>query len=112
MKKQTTTKRRKLFIGLAIFCLLGFFVSIISLGPFEAITYALFSVLFFVLWIKKPITIKEQPPIIISTHAPSTQTNINNNTSVKSNKLDASSKVNVQTTSYKTERFHVTGTSH
>lgn len=105
MKKQITTKRRTLFLGLAIFCLFGFFVSIISFGPLEAITYALFSVLFFILWIKKPIIVKEDAPVIITTQAPHATTS-------EVNSINKSSNLNLTTTSYKTEKLHVTGTSH
>jgi len=55
-------KKYKFFLFSAIFCLLGFFVSITSIGFGEAITYLALSIILFVLYFKVEKKPKRQEP--------------------------------------------------
>lgn len=112
MEKRNTIKRRKLFFILGIIFLLSTFMAFTDKKYPGSIIEFVFSILFFVLWIKKPITFKESPSVIVNTRTPSASVNKINKNSTKENRANPSSEINEPENSHKTEKFHVTGTSH
>lgn len=112
MKKRTNKKGQKLYLGVSLFCLFGAFIGITEKSLLMTLFYAILSILLFVLWIKKPITFKESPSVIVNTRTPSASVNKINKNSTKENRANPSSEINVPENSHKIEKFHVTGTSH
>lgn len=108
MKEQNHPKRRKLFLILAIIFLLDALIAFTERKYFGSLIGVILSILFFVLWITKPVTSKENAHVTVQPM----HVNAPNKDKINSKSSKTSIITNTPKIPYKTEKFHVTGTSH